>query len=87
MGKKDVFGRWKSRGIKFKILTGAIIVLGITVLPLPLLAVFVMLVTHTNFISVWSSALLYGLYAAAMLGIILFALFEYRTLEIGRAHV
>lgn len=80
MGKKDVFERWKSRGIKFKILTGAIIVLGITVLPLPLLAVFVMLVTHTNFISVWSSALLYGLYAAAMLGIILFALFEYRTL-------
>lgn len=80
MGKKDVFGRWKSRGIKFKILTGAIIVLGITVLPLPLLAVFVMLITHTNFISVWSSALLYGLYAAAMLGIILFALFEYRTL-------
>lgn len=80
MKKKDVFGRWKSRGIKFKILTGAGIGFGITVLPLLLLAVFVMLVTHTNFISVWSSALLYGLYAAALLGIILFALFEYRTL-------
>ncbi len=78
--KKNVFARWEKHGLKFKIIVGALTVFIIVGLPLILLAAFVMLIFHTDFISVWSNKLLWGLYAAAELGLLLFALFEYRTL-------
>ena len=80
MKKHDVFKRWKKHGLVFKAITGTLIVLLLLVGPLLLLALFVMAITRSDFISVWSKGLLYGLYAAAELGITVYALFEWRTL-------
>ncbi len=81
MAKKvDVFKRWKKRSLKFKIITGICLAAALIVLPLLLLALFVMVVSHSDFISVWSNGLLYGLWAIALLALAVFVLFEIRTL-------
>lgn len=79
MQKKEIFNRWKTRGLKFKILTGGAVLSAAAVLLLLILALFLTLVTKMNFIAVWGSPLLYGLYAAALLAIALFFVFEFRT--------
>lgn len=80
MKDKNVFKRWEKRSLKHKIISGAIAAIVIFVGPLLLLAVFVMLITHSTFLEVWRSGLLWGLYAAAVLSIIILILFEIRTL-------
>ena len=80
LNKKDVFARWKKHGIKYKIAVGSCLVLAFLAVPLLILAVIIALITRANFAAVWSNKLLWGLYAGAELAIILFALFEYRTL-------
>ena len=77
---KDVFRRWKTRSLKFKIITGIATVFACLVIPFFLLAIFVMLVTSSSFAAVFQSGLFYGLYAGAILLLIAFALFEFRTL-------
>jgi len=77
---KDVFRRWKTHGLKYKIITGIIAVFACFAVPFFLLAIMVMLIAGSSFGAVFQNGLFYGLYAAALLGIILFALFEYRTL-------
>lgn len=80
MAKKDVFRRWKTHGLKFKIITGIAFGIALLVVPLLLIALFVMVVTQSGFMAVWHSGLLYGLYAAAILAITLFLLFELRVI-------
>lgn len=80
MAKNNVFKRWKQRSLKFKIITALLLIAAFTIIPYFLLAVFVMFVSKTNFIGALHSGLLYGLWGVALLGILLFALFEYRTL-------
>ena len=77
---KDVFKRWKTRSIKFKIFTGILFALTLIVVPAILIAVLVMVISQSDFISVFSNKLFYGLWAAAMLAIIIFVLFEYRVM-------
>lgn len=77
---KDVFRRWKTRSLKFKIITGIATVFACIAVPFFLLAIFVMLVTSSSFGAVFQNGLFYGLYALAILVIIAFALFEFRTL-------
>ncbi|MBD5584503.1 MAG: type IV secretory system conjugative DNA transfer family protein [Clostridia bacterium] len=77
---KDVFRRWKTHSLKFKIITGILTALAFVVVPFFLLAVFVMLITSSSFGEVFHSGLFYGLFATAILGIVVFVLFEYRTL-------
>lgn len=78
--KNNVFARWENHGIKFKIAVGIVTVLAVIVLPLFLLAFFVMLVYKMDFVAVWSNGLLWGVYVSAEAGLFLFGLFEYRTL-------
>lgn len=78
--ERNVFARWEQRGIKFKIIMGVATVLCIVVLPMILIAAISMLIFRIDFISIWSNKLFWGLYAAAEGGLLLFALFEYRTL-------
>lgn len=80
MAKNNVFKRWNRRSLKFKIITAMSIIAAVIFVPYILLAVFVMLVSKTDFIGALHSGLLYGLWGVALLGILLFALFEYRTL-------
>lgn len=80
MAKKDVFHRWKTHGLKYKIITGIAFGLSLLVVPLFLLVLFIMLVTQCSFVETWNSGLLYGLYAAALLAITLFILFELRVI-------
>ena len=80
MAKNNVFKRWKRRSLKFKIITTVSLILAFTIIPYFLLAVFVMFVSKTDFIGALHSGLLYGLWGVVLLGILLFALFEYRTL-------
>lgn len=80
MKSKDVFKRWKTRSIKFKIFTGILTALALLIVPAIVMAVLVMVISQSGFISVFSNKLFYGLWAAAELGIILFVLFEYRVM-------
>lgn len=80
MSKNNVFKRWNKRSLKFKIITAVLFIAALIVLPYFLLAVFVMVVAKMNFIGAIHSGLLYGLWGVALLGILLFVLFEYRTL-------
>ncbi len=80
MSKKDVFKRWKKRSLKFKIFTGIGLAVALIVLPLLLFALLIMIFSHSDFVSVWSNGLLYGLWAIAVGGITIFVLFEIRTL-------
>lgn len=84
MRDKDVFRRWEKHGIKFKILVGFGITALLLAAPLILIALFVMAITKTDFVSVWTSGLLWALYAAGEIGIILLVMFEYRTLGARR---
>lgn len=78
--KRDVFARWKKHGIKVKIFFWTSLIVACIAVPLLVLAVVVMLITHGSFVSAFANKLLWGLYGAAELAIFLFALFEYRTL-------
>ncbi len=81
MAKKiDVFRRWKQRSLKSKIILGIIIAGLVLAIPLILSALLTMLFSRSGFVAVWSKGLLYGLWGVMELGILLFALFEYRTL-------
>lgn len=78
--KKDVFKRWKKRSLKFKIFTGIGLAIALIFGPLLIFAVLIMAFTHSDFASVWSNGLLYGLWAIALAAITVFVLFEIRTL-------
>lgn len=80
MAKIDVFKRWKKRSLKTKIIIGIAITIIIVTVPLIFAAVLTMLFMHSSFTAVWHSGLLYGIWGLFELGILLFALFEYRTL-------
>lgn len=81
MAKKiDVFRRWKQRSLKSKIILGIIIVVLLLSVPLILSALLTILFLRSSFTEVWGKGLLYGLWGLIELGILLFALFEYRTL-------
>ena len=77
---KDVFRRWKTHGLKFKILTGISIALAFITVPFFLVAVVVMLINGFSFAAVFESGLFYGLYALVILCLIAFVIYEYRTL-------
>ena len=80
MKKIDVFKRWKKRSLKSKIILGILIAVALVVVPLIIAALLAMLFTRSSFVAVWHSGLTYGLWAVAMLGILLLVLFEFRTL-------
>ncbi len=78
--KKDIFARWRKHGIKFKIFFWTSFIFLCIAVPMIILAVVIMLISRGSFSSVFTNKLFWALYAAAELAIILFALFEYRTL-------
>ncbi len=80
MKKKDVFKRWRKRSLKFKIFAGILIALLLIAGPFGLIAVILSFFNGFDFTKVWNSGLFYSLWGLAELGIIIYALFEYRTL-------
>ena len=76
----NVLARWKTRNRKFKIISGLIIVLAIIVIPLPLAAALSMLTMRVSYIAAFKNWVTYGIWLLVELLVLLYMLFEWRTL-------
>lgn len=76
----NVLAKWKKHSKKYKIISGLIIVFAIIVIPLPLAATLTMLVKHSSYFAAFKNWITYGVWLLAELLVLLYLLFEWRTL-------
>lgn len=78
--KDDVFRRWKEKKLSVKILIGVAVIAALLILPLLIIAGAGTVLAHIEFVAAFRELWLYGVWGLLELGLIFWALFEYRTL-------